>query len=221
MLGRLLLQLAPHRPQEGREGRGAAAPGGDLAADQGLHVAQPRRHQLRGQLQAQHVIVFLEADPIRPGGVAQGEVAGLQHRLAPALAVEAAAGQLEVQVKGLEAARRAEGVAGAADARGRRIGAHQRDRAQGRAHHFAMEAGGVLGVDDEVVEGLAREVVPEGETRRRIRGLGRETLHRNRTHGSPACVGIAVLGRREPLAEDGRTPPRQGQDKVRLRNQRL
>ncbi len=97
-----------------------------------------------------------------------------------------------MQVEGLEAAGRAQGVGGAADARRGGIRAHQGQFADRGAHHLAAESAAVPGVDGEVVEGLAGQLVPIGQARGGIRRVGREPLHRNGPHvplaGIPAQV---------------------------------
>ncbi len=76
-----VFDLAPDAAKEvGQHGAGPFA-AGDRAADQGLDVTKALDQDRRRHLDAQHVVGLREAHLVGARGVAQGEVAGLEHRL--------------------------------------------------------------------------------------------------------------------------------------------
>ncbi len=134
-----LVDLGQQARQEGGEHGAGPVRARHRTADQGLDVAEAPGQGRRGGLDAQHVVGVVEPDQIGPRGVAEGEVAGFQHRLAPALGVHASPLELEMQVEHAEAAGVALRVDPAAHLGRRGMGAHQGQFAQFGADHLGGE----------------------------------------------------------------------------------
>ncbi len=195
-----LVDMGPQVGQERRKHGAGPAIALHRRAQEQVDIAQPFRQPRPRNPQAQHMVGFGEADRIGQGGVAEGEVASLQHRLSPGLAVHATAGVRQVQQHRPVPARLPGRPAHGADAGGCGVRSGEAQFAERQPHQLGLEARAVIGVDDHVVQSPAGEVVPERQPGQRRDLGGRIALDRNGRHAllppprRPPVVDMFRLG---------------------------
>ncbi len=140
----------------------------------------------------QHAVCAAEYQFVAPSAVAEREVADMQHRLAPVLAVGALALELQVQEEHPVSGARHMGTRMTNDLS---VGIHLRERhiADRAAHDGTVENPDVFRFRDERREAFAGPIIPECELAPRIQADRREGLNLRHVISPVSLPGTIVV----------------------------